>query len=309
MYPLRGNYFVVLTVILFVTLGCNLSNLLKPKSAETVNENTQTTKNEPIFGENNSEDTGDVEDAEDTIPDMDFPENSENTKETPKPSSGKKVTVVKFRKGGTTRTYKNAVIRAESHAYVLGAAKGQKFSVSIRSLEDNAGFYIKKPGGGFLGTMTESASGNSYNGTLPVSGKYRIVVSPTRGNATYQISFSVRGKTAAKPADNSTTVESVGGLTTVVKFRKGSTSARYKNAVVRGQRNKYILGAGKGQYMNVSIGSLENNAVFDVLGPNGNVLVRETTRWSGRLSLTGKYRIIVGGTRGNATYTVRFSVR
>lgn|GEM_PF-982039 len=310
MYSPWRNYFVALTIILFVALGCNLGDLLKSKSDEEVNQNTEITKKkEDVFGKNNSKDTEDEADSEDTIPDMDFPKNSENTKETPNSSSGKKVTVVKFRKGGTARTYNHAVIRAESHTYILGAAKGQRFSVNIKSLEDNAGFYIKKPGGGFLGKMTESESGTNYSGTLPVSGKYRIIVAPTRGNATYRISFSVKGKTGTKPSSNSTTVESVGGLTTVVKFRKGSTSAIYKNAVIRAQRNKYILGAGKGQYMNVSISSLENNAVFDVRAPNGIILARETTRWSGRLSLTGKYRIIVGGTRGNATYTVRFSVR
>ena len=104
-------------------------------------------------------------------------------------------------------------------------------------------------------------------------------------------------------------MESVGGLTTVVKFKKGATSASYKNAVVRGQRNKYILGAKGGQLMSVSISSLENNAVFDIQAPDGRILVNEKRSWSGQLPADGKYRIIVGGTRGNATYTVRFAVR
>jgi LysM repeat protein len=100
-----------------------------------------------------------------------------------------------------------------------------------------------------------------------------------------------------------------GGKTTVVKFDKGGTSATYENAVVRGDRDTYILGASGGQQMSVKISSLEDNAVFDITAPNGRTLVSETRNWSGQQPADGKYRIVVGGTRGNATYKVSFSVR
>ncbi len=99
-----------------------------------------------------------------------------------------------------------------------------------------------------------------------------------------------------------------GGKTTVVKFRKGQTSATYENAVIRGDRDTYILDASGGQQMSGNISSLEDNAVFDITAPNGRTLVSETRNWSGQLPADGKYKIVVGGTRGNATYKVSFSL-
>ena len=104
-----------------------------------------------------------------------------------------------------------------------------------------------------------------------------------------------------------------GGVTRTVKFRKGATSASYKNAVIRGERDTYVLGAKGGQLMSVSITSLENNAVFQIRGPGGYLRGAgpgtDRRSWSGQLPANGKYRVIVGPTRGNATYTVTFAIR
>ena len=61
--------------------------------------------------------------------------------------------------------------------------------------------------------------------------------------------------------------------------------------------------------MSVSISSLEDNAVFGIKTPGGKTIVSGKSNWSGQLPADGKYRIIVRGMRGNATYTVRFAVR
>ncbi|MEM9927964.1 MAG: hypothetical protein AAF915_30310 [Cyanobacteria bacterium P01_D01_bin.50] len=71
-----------------------------------------------------------------------------------------------------------------------------------------------------------------------------------------------------------------------VNFDRGSTSKTIKNAVVRGTRNTYLFGAKKGQQMNLKITSLENNAVFDVISPDGKTLQRSATNWSGKLPFT-----------------------
>lgn len=93
-----------------------------------------------------------------------------------------------------------------------------------------------------------------------------------------------------------------GNKTRRVKFDRGATSKTVKDSVVRGNRDIYLFGANKGQQMSVNITSLEDNAVFDVVSPNGQILQQETKNWSGELPRKGDYRIIVGGTRGNATY-------
>ncbi len=59
------------------------------------------------------------------------------------------------------------------------------------------------------------------------------------------------------------------GITKCVRFAKGKNSATFSNAVVRGDRDTYILGARDGQKMTVRITALENNAAFQIEGPHG----------------------------------------
>jgi hypothetical protein len=99
-----------------------------------------------------------------------------------------------------------------------------------------------------------------------------------------------------------------------IKFAKGKSSATVSGAVIRGDRDTYILGARGGQTMTVRITSLENNAVFQIEGPSGEDLERagetdDATNVRAVLPENGDYRIIVGGTRGNATYKLTVSIR
>lgn len=94
-----------------------------------------------------------------------------------------------------------------------------------------------------------------------------------------------------------------------IRFARGANSATVETAVVRGTTDTYLVSANKRQTMTVSITSLEKNAVFDIQGPKGRLLKQEGTSWSGVLPSTGDYRIVVSGTRGNATYRLRVTVK
>lgn len=112
----------------------------------------------------------------------------------------------------------------------------------------------------------------------------------------------------------SLTAVAADGITKRIKFAKGRTSATASGTVIRGDRDTYILGAGGGQTMTVRITSLENNAVFQIEAPDGSFLDKagetdDAKRWNGRLPESGDYKIIVGGTRGNASYKVTVSIR
>ena len=109
-------------------------------------------------------------------------------------------------------------------------------------------------------------------------------------------------------------ITSADGITKRVKFAKGKSSATVSGAVIRGDQDTYILGAGVGQRMSVRITSVEDNAVFQITDDEGNYLNNagegdDATEWTGKLPGTGDYRIIVGGTRGNATYRMTVSIR
>ena len=99
-----------------------------------------------------------------------------------------------------------------------------------------------------------------------------------------------------------------------VRFPRGRTTAVLKGAVVRGTQNQYILGARAGQTIILHITSRVKNAVFAILDPNGTALdgAEEGTDamdWTGTLPSTGDYSIWVGGTRGNASYTLEVTIR
>ena len=104
------------------------------------------------------------------------------------------------------------------------------------------------------------------------------------------------------------------GLSKRVRFPRGGTTAVLKNSVVRGTVDRYTLGARSGQQMKVSISSVEQNAVFTIYTPGGGTLDgagigQDATSWSGVLPQDGDYAIEVGGTRGNATYALKVTVR
>lgn len=104
------------------------------------------------------------------------------------------------------------------------------------------------------------------------------------------------------------------GITKRVRFPKGKTSITLSNAVIRGDRDTYILGAKAGQRMTVRVTALEKNAAFQIEGPNGEYLegageMDDATNVSVRLPNNGDYRILVGGTRGNASYKLTISIR
>lgn len=109
-------------------------------------------------------------------------------------------------------------------------------------------------------------------------------------------------------------VTSADGVTKRVRFAKGKSSATLSGGVVRGDRDTYILGAKAGQTMSVKITSVENNAVFQIENPDGEYLENagdgdDAMNWRGSLADKGDYKIIVGGTRGNASYKLTVSIR
>lgn len=98
------------------------------------------------------------------------------------------------------------------------------------------------------------------------------------------------------------------GVTQRITFAQRETSARISGGVARGTRNTYLLRAQQNQTLSVSINSVENNAVFDVVAPNGTTLVEGTAYWQGTLPATGDYRIVIGSIRGGASYNMDVAV-
>ncbi|MDH3493863.1 MAG: hypothetical protein OEM82_09955 [Acidobacteriota bacterium] len=274
----KTNLVLVVFLILLLTIACGLDE----------ESDTEKTNKEEVA----STDTGGDTAAEDEdLPDDDSGENTSNSP-----------TTVRFDKGKTSRTYKKSITRGESQIYYLTASSGQTMDIEIESPQENAGFTVYDPAGNEISAAAETTEVRDFSEELADSGKHKIVVSSGR-NVDYSITFRVSAKTR-----NLTTAEADGGANKTVRFAKGATSATYSNSVVRGDRDTYNLSAGAGQFMTVSITSVENNASFQIVAPNGEDLVSDDTNWTEELPRTGNYRIIVGSGRGNATYTIKFKV-
>lgn len=108
---------------------------------------------------------------------------------------------------------------------------------------------------------------------------------------------------------------SADGIRKRIKFPKGKSSATVSGAVIRGDRDTYVVGAKAGQTMTVRITSRERNAVFQIRdATNGEYLqdageADDATSITSDLPATGDYEIIVGGTRGNASYKLTVAIK
>jgi hypothetical protein len=109
----------------------------------------------------------------------------------------------------------------------------------------------------------------------------------------------------------SVSAEAQTGKTKKVRFARGKSSIVLKGAIVRGTEDRYIVPAKKGQTMSVKISSLEKNANFTVYFAGEQESLEgstEATKWTGKLSDDNNYVILVGASRGNATYTLVIEV-
>jgi hypothetical protein len=100
-----------------------------------------------------------------------------------------------------------------------------------------------------------------------------------------------------------------------IRFAKGSHSAEVRGSLLRGEVRRYSLNARAGQRMHVRIGSVEKNAVFQLYRPRSGAALpgaeegKDAQSWSGALPVDGTYLLVVGSTRGNASYTLLVSIR
>ncbi len=109
-----------------------------------------------------------------------------------------------------------------------------------------------------------------------------------------------------------------------LRFAPGTSSATVSGGAVRGEFACYAFSARAGQQLEVRVSAEENNAVFQAYlpgwtissdgGPNGATLPgagegQDATSVSAKLPANGRYLLVVGGTRGNMSFTLRVVIR
>lgn len=111
---------------------------------------------------------------------------------------------IRFRRGAVGASLNGAVVRGDRDIYPITAARGQRMTIDITSLEDNAVFQVYPPGTvyvrdewdlwAFRGRPLRGTDGDTrtWSGVLPSGGQYLIVVGGTRGNAEYRLNVDIR---------------------------------------------------------------------------------------------------------------------
>lgn len=112
-----------------------------------------------------------------------------------------------------------------------------------------------------------------------------------------------------------------------IHFAKGKNSTIIERTIVRGESGYYHFTAKAGQMLGLDLSSVEDNAVFAVYKPgyslmdaddfvevegealNGASTYDQASHWMGELPVSGKYLIVVGATRGNASYKLKMMIK
>lgn len=110
---------------------------------------------------------------------------------------------LRFARGHSSVTANASVLRGERHYRRFTARAGQAARVSVSALEKNAALQVWQPGarlptgqgGEIEGTPLPGASPDDdaqvWEGPLPESGSFLVVVGSTRGNASYKLTLTI----------------------------------------------------------------------------------------------------------------------
>lgn len=110
---------------------------------------------------------------------------------------------LRFAKGQSSVTVQGAVVRGERVYWRFGAKQGQQATLTVSAREGNAALQLWAPGAVLPAAAGDDVQGEplpgagptddatQWTGPLPASGRYLVVVGPTRGNARYTLTLKI----------------------------------------------------------------------------------------------------------------------
>jgi len=114
------------------------------------------------------------------------------------------VQTIAFARGASHTSIDGGVARGDRAFYTLSARAGQRLTVSGHAEERNVAFQIWRPGYRLPKTADDDITGRPlkgagpqddaryWNGRLPQSGRYLLVVGATRGGASYRLEIAIK---------------------------------------------------------------------------------------------------------------------
>lgn len=211
---------------------------------------------------------------------------------------------IQFQPNATSWYTNGDLAPSGSIRFVLSAMQGQQMNVNL-STEPAASASMTISGANGDGYTFNPTM--SWSNILPASQDYYIdVFSTSQQSITYQLSVEIPVVTSAPAVVSSPKI----AVDQPIRFDVGPLDVELNGAVLSGERDRYNVSMIAGEILDVQITSLEGNAVFSILGPDqvalpGTEEGRDTILWAVPIPSDGAYSILVGSTRGNATYTLK----
>ncbi|MGI9596626.1 MAG: hypothetical protein ACR2QK_10725 [Acidimicrobiales bacterium] len=210
---------------------------------------------------------------------------------------------IEFDPGTSSTTIDSAAIAGQVDLYRLEVGQGQIMTIALTSPDPNAVATLLQPDG--------TASPGAFvdllvDATQP--GSYRICVTTGETGADYQLFVSVIDDNTPTRVTAPWCGDAVNDRGEI-RFAAGRSSGQVENGLVRGERDLYQLDASAGQALDVLLSSLEDNAVFDLRTPSGELVIIEVSDFRIPLPESGTYEFCVGSLRGNASYTLDVSIQ
>jgi hypothetical protein len=97
-----------------------------------------------------------------------------------------------------------------------------------------------------------------------------------------------------------------------VKFAAGTSSAQMDGGLKPGDSARYVLGAAKNQFLNISIDAQGEGITYQIFNPDGSFLLEQISAgkpYRGQLWQKGDHVVeVINRGNGNLSYTVTFSI-
>ncbi len=194
------------------------------------------------------------------------------------------ITRITFPAGGTSASVNGSISGPSFANYLLEANAGQYMQITVASPAGEAYLTVVSPQGSPLARA--QAGAQSFSGQLPETGDYRLTVSNPSANVntTFTLTVTVTGSASS------------GGTTQRIRFPAGGTGTSVSGNVGGSAVDTYLLEAGAGQFMQVSLASPTGQAYLNVIAPDGSPLARAQAGaqgFSGNLPINGDYQLQV----------------
>jgi hypothetical protein len=224
------------------------------------------------------------------------------------PLTAPEATRIQFQANTTSwNTSGNLAAQAKAR-FVLRALGGQQMNVSLSTNPADSAFLYIWSADGTVYTLV--APTQKWNGALPANQDYYVEVRSVSAQASsYQLSVNIP-TTGNVPAQADAPIIRVDKP---VRFAVGPLDVTVDGAVIRGERDRYKVDMIAGETLSVTLSSTESNAAFTILGPDqkpvaGTEEGKDIIQWWITVPANGTYTILVGPTRGNATYKLNIKV-